>query len=138
MDCVNCPNELGAEFCILHNPIAVHGIDLSVFHWSKQLVLSDLNTAEAIGLLSGLVSRAEDEGIDSEKIQTLLDQLDQVFGLSLANREDIDAEIKQLINQRETARQQKDWQKSDEIRQQLFDKQIEVNDTASGPMWRRL
>ena len=41
VDCVNCPNELGAEFCILHNPIAVHGIDLSVFHWSKQLVLSD-------------------------------------------------------------------------------------------------
>ena len=65
----------------------------SRFEKIKQLVLSDLNTAEAIGLLSGLVSRAEDEGIDSERIQTLLDQLDQVFGLSLANREDIDAEI---------------------------------------------
>lgn len=41
VDCVNCPKELGADFCILHNPSATHGIDPSVFPWSKQLVLRD-------------------------------------------------------------------------------------------------
>lgn len=41
VDCVNCPMELGADFCILHNPSAVHGIDPLVFPWSKQLVLRD-------------------------------------------------------------------------------------------------
>jgi len=41
VDCVNCPTELGADFCILHNPGATHGIDPLVFPWSKQLVLRD-------------------------------------------------------------------------------------------------
>ena len=41
VDCVNCPNELGADFCILHNPSAAHGIDPLAFPWSKQLVLRD-------------------------------------------------------------------------------------------------
>lgn len=41
VDCVNRPKELGADFCILHNPSAVHGIDPSVFPWSKHLVLRD-------------------------------------------------------------------------------------------------
>ena len=39
VDCVNCPIELGADFCILHNPSAAHGLDPLVFPWSKQLVL---------------------------------------------------------------------------------------------------
>ena len=41
VDCVDCPRELGADFCILHNPSAAHGIDPSAFPWSKQLVLRD-------------------------------------------------------------------------------------------------
>ncbi|MEK6755211.1 MAG: hypothetical protein AABZ02_03565 [Bacteroidota bacterium] len=39
VDCVNYPQELGAEFCILHNQSAVHGIDPSVFPWARQLIL---------------------------------------------------------------------------------------------------
>ena len=41
VDCVNCPNELGADFCILHNPNADHGIDPLAFSWSKQLDFRD-------------------------------------------------------------------------------------------------
>jgi len=41
VDCVNCPRELGDDFCILHNPSAAHGIDPLVFPWSKQLILRD-------------------------------------------------------------------------------------------------
>lgn len=41
VDCVNCPNELGADFCILHNHNADHEIDPLAFPWSKQLILRD-------------------------------------------------------------------------------------------------
>ncbi len=41
VDCVNRPKEIGADFCILHNPSAVHDIDPLAFPWSKHLVLRD-------------------------------------------------------------------------------------------------
>lgn len=41
VDCVNRPTEIGADFCILHNPSAVRGIDPLVFPWAKHLVFRD-------------------------------------------------------------------------------------------------
>ena len=41
VDCVNRPTEIGADFCILHNPSAIRGIDPLVFPWAKHLVLRD-------------------------------------------------------------------------------------------------
>jgi type I restriction enzyme S subunit len=37
VDCVNRPVEFGGDFCVLHNPNALHPIDESVFSWARQM-----------------------------------------------------------------------------------------------------
>ena len=41
VDCMNHPEELGAEFMVLHNPSATHPLSPSVFSWCRQLQFSD-------------------------------------------------------------------------------------------------
>ena len=45
-------------------------------------------------------------------------------------------EIKKLILEREEARKDKDWQKSDKIRDLLLEKGIILEDTSSGTIWK--
>ena len=39
VDCVNRPETLGGDFCMLHNPNASLGVDQSLFSWCEQLSL---------------------------------------------------------------------------------------------------
>ena len=45
-------------------------------------------------------------------------------------------EIENLIKEREIARDEKNWQRADEIRAQLSDMKVVVEDGASGSKWR--
>jgi cysteinyl-tRNA synthetase len=79
-----------------------------------------------------------DKGIDNHSpSQQILDELDALLGLGLADRPDITAEQKQLIADRQAAREAKDWAKSDAARDQLVEQGIGVNDTPAGPRWYR-
>jgi len=104
----------------------------------KQALMNDLNTAEALGWVSGLVSQAEDYGVGIGAIQDALDELDKILGLELSNREDIDPADKDLIADRQSARERDDWVTADNIRKLLLDKGIELNDTSTGSIWRRV
>jgi cysteinyl-tRNA synthetase len=97
----------------------------------------DLNMPRALAALAELAGRGEAEGVDPEKIQPLLNVIDRLFGLQLANRPDIRHDQKDLIAAREQARGAKDWQKSDEIRDQLKAQRVGLRDTADGPVWFR-
>jgi cysteinyl-tRNA synthetase len=97
----------------------------------------DLNTPEALAHLSELVTDSEQHGVDTYKIQHMLHLVDTMLGLNLAHRPDITYEQKDLIAERETARQTKDWAKSDEIRDQLKEQGLGIRDTDHGPIWFR-
>jgi cysteinyl-tRNA synthetase len=91
----------------------------------------DLNTPKAIALMWELI---KDTNIkDKDKKSTLL-YFDKVFGLGLENiKEDIiPEEIKNLSKERDIARQNKDWQKSDEIRKEIKTLGYEIKDTDEG------
>lgn len=103
----------------------------------KQTINDDLNTSQALAVLSSLVKTAELEGVDPEKLTALLEQLDQLLGLRLCSREDINNKAKSLIVAHEEARKSGNWTKADEIRDQLNKQGIEINDTPHGPVWRR-
>ena len=103
----------------------------------KAELSNDLNTSGALSELSRLVALAEQEGVDPQKLQPLLVTLDQLLGLRLADRQDIGQDDKDLIAQRQQARQAKDWAKADQLRRQLADKGLEINDTPHGPIWSR-
>jgi cysteinyl-tRNA synthetase len=97
-------------------------------------VQDDLNTPAALTKVAEL---ADQKTIHPEKIQPLLNTLDKLFGLQLADRPDITKEQKNLLAEREAGRQTKDWAKSDEVRGQLAKQGIGVRDTAKGPIWFR-
>ncbi|BCA84627.1 cysteine--tRNA ligase [Enterococcus saigonensis] len=60
-----------------------------------------------------------------------------VFGIRFTRDELLDEEIEKLIAQRIEARQNKDFARSDEIRDRLKEQGIILEDTAQGTRWRR-
>ncbi len=60
----------------------------------------------------------------------------EIFGIEFTN-ELVDADIEQLIEQRNQARKDRDFARSDEIRDQLKEQGIVLEDTAQGTRWRR-
>lgn len=70
---------------------------------------------------------------DQDKKATILD-FDRVLGLGLnkIKKEEIPEEIKNLASDREEARKQKDWAKSDELRIRINELGYEIKDTGDG------
>ena len=99
---------------------------------------NDLNTPQALSELSKLAALSEQEGIDSEKLQALLEEVDKLLGFELSNRQDVNQQIKDLIAEREKAREVKGWPAADKLRKQLAERGIEIDDTPHGPIWSRV
>ena len=101
---------------------------------------NDLNTSLALSLIDKLFSIVENQLLavdDIEHFRNFLDYLKTVLGIDLANT-DISIEQKSLIADRQTARNDKDWARSDQVRDTLLSAGIGVRDTASGPIWFRV
>ena len=105
----------------------------------------DLNTADGIAAVFNLVSTVNTEIINKEvslnvckKAAEMFDELTGVLGL-LYNRKsnDIDDDIEKLIEQRQTARANKDWATADKIRDELKAKGIILKDTPQGVTWTK-
>jgi cysteinyl-tRNA synthetase len=105
----------------------------------------DFNTAgalaavfEAIKLCRKALDKGEvEKGCLEIMKKTILDLCD-VLGLIVTSRGSRVAghDVEQLIKERETARLNKDFRRSDEIRQQLSGQGIELEDTPYGTKWK--
>ena len=118
-----------------------HGISLDVLESHQKAILEalqdDLNTPQALSVLSALEAAIDSSGISpacQAAFGLLLEWLAAAFGISLAVA-DISEPQKSLIAEREAARTQQNWSKSDEIRDQLAQQGITVRDTANGTIW---
>jgi cysteinyl-tRNA synthetase len=101
-----------------------------------QALEEDLDTPRALVALEAVIDSFESaEAISYDDLTQVLTQLDAVFGLSLLGISDITDEQKKLIYERQAARDNKDWAKSDELRDTLLEQGIGVRDNASGPIW---
>ena len=60
-----------------------------------------------------------------------------LFGIYFVSEELLDEEIEQLINERIAARKAKDFARSDQIRDELKEQGIILEDTPQGTRWRR-
>jgi cysteinyl-tRNA synthetase len=95
-------------------------------------ISDDLNTAQAVALMWELISSEENP---ADIKATILDW-DKVLGLKLDQAlitAEIPDQIKQLATERETARQNKEWVRADELRAQIQAAGYEVEDTETGP-----
>ena len=69
-----------------------------------------------------------------EKIISLSD----ILGLIVEKEEEIlDSDIEKLIEERQTARKEKNFARADEIRNLLLEKGIVLKDTREGVKWER-
>ncbi|MDX9896346.1 MAG: cysteine--tRNA ligase, partial [Desulfofustis sp.] len=67
-----------------------------------------------------------------------LDRLNQVLKIFKLKGCPLEPEIDALIQLREKARVEKDWQTADRARNELAERGIAVIDTANGPVWKRV
>lgn len=99
----------------------------------------DLNTPEALKIVDDVFGRLTSRNIETihqHSLIQLLETIDTVLGLNLLmSTPDIDDSVKQLIIERERARDSKDWLKSDELRDQLLAQHIIIRDTSNGSIW---
>jgi cysteinyl-tRNA synthetase len=97
----------------------------------KEYIEDDLDTPRALTILWDLI---KDEKISSaDKKATILD-FDKVLGLGFVDlkEEKIPANIKKLAEEREESRKNKDWKKSDELREEISSLGYEVKDSSEG------
>lgn len=105
----------------------------------KEALADDLNTPEALRIIDETFSYIESHSIDKINHHTLtelLQAIDELLGLQLLETTpDITDEQKQLIIERERAREEKDWAQSDKLRDELVKQHIVIRDTAAGTIW---
>ncbi|MBR5110463.1 MAG: cysteine--tRNA ligase [Clostridia bacterium] len=99
----------------------------------------DLNTADALGAVFEIVRDAnvalseQSAKAAVEKVLNGLTALTDVLGLLMKKAEDVlPAEIQDLVNQRDQARKEKNWKRSDELRDALAAAGYLVKDTPQG------
>jgi cysteinyl-tRNA synthetase len=104
----------------------------------------DFNTAKAISILFDLSKLANyyllEKNTAVDVINTFLQEFEQLFhvlGLTIEKEEMLDEEIDALIEKRIQARKNRNFQLSDQIRDQLKEMNIILEDTAQGTRWKR-
>lgn len=109
----------------------------------SEAVADDLNFAKAVGIL-WQVAKNNEIG-DKTKLKLILD-FDKVLGLNLPKsgfasksaNEEIPEEIERLKKERDSARQEKNWQKSDRLRKEIEEKGYAVEDRADESVLKKL
>lgn len=105
----------------------------------------DFNTADAIAAIFELVKFANTYGNEKSSAAFLTALKEKIVGLSdicgllVEKKEEglLDGEIEGLIEERQAARKAKNFARADEIRKELLEKGIILEDTREGVKWKR-
>jgi len=82
--------------------------------------------------------------IDKNKAKEITDffqDINKIFGIidfSKTKKQIVSNEIKILLQEREIARKNKDWQKSDELRNKITEMGYTIEDTSSGQVIKKI
>ena len=68
---------------------------------------------------------------------TALEKIDSILGVMNFSDDVVDNNINELIQERNKARAEKDWDKADEVRKKLDDLGIILEDTPEGTIWKK-
>lgn len=105
----------------------------------------DFNTADAIAAIFDLVKFANtklDEESSSEILMNVYQKIERLLGVLglefTVEKEDVDQQIRDLIEKRQQARKEKNFALADQIRDELLAQGIELLDTREGVKWKRV
>jgi cysteinyl-tRNA synthetase len=119
----------------------VNGVLLAALHAALEKLQSDLNSPEAIAIIEQAFDRVESADpakVQSASLVALLEWIKESFGIDLlTSTPDIPDKAKQAILRRRTARNNKDWTESDQIRDELMNEyKITLLDNEHATIWR--
>lgn len=104
----------------------------------------DLNISGALGILfiwvNKIFAKTDIDQVSISGAKNAIDALfriDSVLGVVECPEDFIDDEIESLITQRNEARKTKDWTRADEVRLQLDQMGILLEDTSDGTIWKK-
>jgi cysteinyl-tRNA synthetase len=125
------------------NPAITRAVE-NVLARFEEAMDDDLNISGALGKVFDFVKQVNREMAkqklsyeDGRNVLDTMDRFDTVLGVLEREAVSIDERIEQLIGERETARREKNWGRSDEIREELQSIGIILEDTADGTKWKR-
>ncbi len=120
---------------------AVHKRIQAIKHRFFEAMDNDFNTVKAVSeffrlvRLGNRVSTRQVDTADLQRVHDLIITFGGVFGLELERKHELTAEEKQLISERDVARQNRDWQRADAIRRQLRERGVILKDYPTGTLW---
>jgi cysteinyl-tRNA synthetase len=121
-----------------------------ISHYREKFIRAmddNFNTAEALGVIFDYVRKVNDlirqNGIDREsagKLLQLFSEFGDILGVEFikVRKDEITDEQMQLIKEREEARKNKNWSRSDEIRDILLAQGIALEDSQTGTVWKKV
>ncbi len=133
---------------LLNNTSDELSLDIDLSKYKEQVISSlddDFNTAEAIGYIYEFIrdiNKLANEKTKKQDLANILADFNQFMSLFNVLSDEpvdmIDEEIENLIAERQHARANKDYKKSDEIRDMLLSMNIVLEDTKAGVKWKRI
>lgn len=122
-------------------------IDVDFSERFKQAMNDDFNTSLALAVVGDCIGKANlligEKKLDAAAVYgATAKKLGEILGILrddhyLQGDRSEEDKIESLIDQREICRTQKKWSDADNIRQQLLNMGIVIEDTATGTRWRR-
>lgn len=120
----------------------------SLQNWFWKTLDDDFNTPKAKAILFEIVTIANEQITKNQitknqakEILNFLGQVNKIFKFLDAKKQPqksaVPSEIKNLVNEREEARQNKNWQLADTLRQQIEQQGWQVEDATSGPKLKK-
>lgn len=113
-----------------------HDLEKSYKDEFIEAISDDLNMPRALATFQKVL---KDNNISNKQKYNLILDFDKVLGLNVDSfkeeAQEISPEIMDIIKERELARQNKDWAKSDELRDLLKGKGVLIKDTKEGTKW---
>ena len=104
----------------------------------------DFNTADAVSAIFEYVkfcntnASGESSKVYIDALYAKLKELCDVLGIIVEKEAEIlDEDIEKLIEERQVARKERNFQRADEIRAELLEKGIVLEDTREGVKWKR-
>ena len=115
----------------------------------ESALLDDLNTPQALAALSAIAAEARKAETDAERVRLKSELLSGGFALGLLQQDpaawfargtaggELDASaIDARVQERQAAKQARDFARADAIRKELAEQGIEIEDTPQGPRWK--
>ena len=123
----------------------LHAVTANALKSFEEGMDDDLNTSIALAVIHNLsrdvntaIARRKLLEDNQREIIEALARFDSVFNIiGSSQAEMLDEEVQRLIDERQEARRRRDFDRADEIRVQLSDRGIILEDTKDGVRWKR-